>query len=272
MYQKSDIEILIATMNQINFDFLEAMFLFSDFKDFSFLIINQTSDDKQLISNFDNVKVVNSFNKGLSKSRNLAIELATKALLILTDDDVVFQPGFELHVLKAFNTDDSHDGFRFEFLNGKGNLAKKYPKHFEEKLSQFEILNTSSVELIFKKESIKRVNLKFDENFGLGTDFAMGEEAIFVADAVKKGLKIGFVPEILVAHAHNSTGHRTAVSMQYFIHSAVFYRIYGEIYLFWIALKLFFDLKHRKVRFKEIIKMLKQALKGKQAYVNHTKM
>jgi len=272
MYQKSDIEILIATMNQTNFDFLEAMFLFSDCKDFSFLIINQTSNDKQLVSNSDNVKVVNSLNKGLSKSRNLAIELATKSLLIFTDDDVVFQPGFESHILNAFNADDGHDGFRFEFLNGKGNLAKKYPKQFEEKLSQFEILNTSSVELVFKRESIKRVNLKFDENFGLGTEFAMGEEAIFVADAVKKGLKIGFVPEILVAHAHSSTGHRTAVSMQYFIHSAVFYRIYGKIYLFWIALKLFFDLKHRKVRFREIVKMLKQALKGKQAYVKHTKL
>ena len=149
---------------------------------------------------------------------------------------------------------------------------KKYPKHFEERLTHFEILNTSSVELIFKNESIKRVNLKFDENFGLGAEFAIGEEAIFVADAVKKGLKIGFVPEVLVTHAHNSTGHRIVVSTQYFIHSAVFYRIYGKIYLFWIALKLFFDLKHRKVRFKEIVKMFKQALKGKQAYVKHTKM
>lgn len=272
MYQKSDIQILIATMNRTNFDFLDAMFVFSDFSNFDLLIINQTSQDKQLISNLENVKVVNSFNTGLSKSRNLAIELATKSLLIFTDDDVVFQSGFESHILKAFNSDDKHDGFRFEFLNGKGNFAKKYPKHFEEKLSQFEILNTSSVELVFKRNSINRVNLKFDENFGLGTNFAMGEEAIFVAEAVKKGLNIGFFPEVLVAHAHTSSSQRTAVSMQYFIHSAVFYKIYGKMYLFWIALKLFFDLKHRKVRFREIFKMLNQSLKGKQAYVNHTRL
>ena len=272
MYQKSDIQILIATMNRTDFDFLNAMFVFSDFAEFNLLIINQTSQDKQLTSNLENVKVMNSFDKGLSKSRNLAIELATKALLILTDDDIVFQPGFESHVLKAFNSDDSHDGFRFEFLNGKGNFAKKYPKHFEEKLSQLEILNTSSVELVFKRESIQKVNLKFDENFGLGTEFGMGEEAIFVADAVKKGLSIGFVPEVLVAHSHPSTSQRTAVSMQYFIHSAVFYRIYGKMYFFWIALKLFFDLKHRKVRFREIFKMFKRALKGKQAYVNHSRL
>jgi hypothetical protein len=272
MYQKSDIQILIATMNRTDFDFLKAMFVFSDFSMFNLLIINQTSSDKQLKSDFENVKVINSLDKGLSKSRNLAIENANQPLLILTDDDVVFQPGFELHVLKAFNTDDSHDGFRFEFLNGKGNYAKKYPKHFEEKLSQLEILNTSSVELVLKRESIQRVSLKFDENFGLGTNFSMGEEAIFVSDAIKKGLKIGFVPEVLVVHSHLSTGHKTTVSMQYFIHSAVFFRIYGKMYLFWIALKLFFDLKHRKVRFREIFKMLNQSLKGKRAYVNHTRL
>ena len=272
MYQKSDIQILIATMNRTDFDFLKAMFVFSDFSMFNLLVINQTSSDKQLKSDFENVKVINSLDKGLSKSRNLAIENANQSLLILTDDDVVFQPGFELHVLKAFNTDDSHDGFRFEFLNGKGNFAKKYPKHFEEKLSQLEILNTSSVELVLKRESIQRVSLKFDENFGLGTNFSMGEEAIFVSDAIKKGLKIGFVPEVLVVHSHLSTSQRTSVSMQYFIHSAVFYRIYGKMYLFWIALKLFFDLKHRKVRFREIFKMLNQSLKGKRAYVNHTRL
>lgn len=272
MFQKSDIQILIATMNRNDFDFLTTMFVFSDFSDFNLLIINQTSPEKQLLSNYENVKVINSFESGLSKSRNLAIEHATKSLLILTDDDVVFQSDFSIHVLNTFNSYNKHDGFRFQFLNGKGNLAKKYPHHFEEKLSQFEILNTSSVELVFKSESIKRFSLKFDENFGLGTPFSMGEEAIFVADAIKLGLNIGFIPAVLVAHAHLSTGHKTAISKQYFIHSAVFYRIYDKMYLFWIALKLFFDLKHRKVRFREIFEMFKQALKGKQAYVNHTKL
>ena len=272
MYQKSDVQILIATMNRTDFDFLDAMFVFSDFSDFDLLVINQTSQDKQLVSNLENVKVVNSFNKGLSKSRNLAIELATKPLLIFTDDDVVFQPGFESHILKAFNSDNNHDGFRFEFLNGKGNFAKKYPKHFEEKLSQFEILNTSSVELVFKRESIQHVNLKFDENFGLGTDFAMGEEAIFVSDAIKKGLNIGFVPKTILIHSDLSTGEKTIFSELYFVQSAVFYRIFGKMYLFWVALKLFFDLKQSKINFTQVYNLFSQAHKGKKAYVNHTKL
>ena len=100
----------------------------------------------------------------------------------------------------------------------------------------------------------------------------MGEEAIFVFDAKRKGLKTGFVPQILLTHSQFTTTQKATVLERYFYQSAVFYRIFGKMYLFWIALKLFFDLKHRKVRFREIFKMLNQSLKGKRAYVNHTRL
>ena len=140
MYQKSDIQILIATMNRTDFDFLKAMFVFSDFSTLNLLVINQTTSDRLLQSNFENVEVINSFDKGLSKSRNLALQKASKDLIIFTDDDVVFQSGFDDFVLNAFNSNPNHDGFRFQYENENGNLPKKYPKRFLSKLSNFEIL------------------------------------------------------------------------------------------------------------------------------------
>ena len=272
MYQKSDIEILIATMNQSNFDFLEAMFLFSDYTEFNILIVNQTSEKKLLYSDNEQIKVFNVFEKGLSKSRNLALYNATKSLVVFTDDDVVFQQDFETKVLDAFNNYPNHDGFRFRYINQLGNFVKKYPKKYQPNLSKFEILNTSSVELVFKRERLKNFNMQFDENFGLGATFLMGEEAIFVADGIKNGLKIGFVPQTLVNHTGLSTGAKTPTNLIYFVQSAVFYRIFGNMYLFWIALKLFFDTKHQKVKISEIGSLFKQAQIGKKAYVNVAKM
>jgi len=271
-YHTSDIEILIATMNRSNFEFLQSMFLFSGFYNFNILIVNQTTKDTILKSDLDTIKVINVFEKGLSKNRNLALQNATKPLILLTDDDVVFELNFELKVIKAFNENVEHDGFRFQFLNGKGNLAKKYPREFQSKLSKLQILNTSSIELVFKRESVLNKALLFDVDFGLGTIFNMGEEAIFVSDAIKKGLKIGFVPEEIVSHLHISTGNRVLLSKQYFVQSAVFYRIFGKIYLFWIALKFIFDVKQKKTVWFKFIKYFNQAIKGKKAYVNHTKL
>ena len=272
MYQKSDIEILISTMNQTNFDFLERMFLLSDYHKFNLLIINQTSTDKILISNIECIKVFNVFESGLSKSRNLALNNATKKLLVFTDDDVVFHQKFEKKIIEAFNSSPKHDGFRFQFINSQGNLTKKYPRTFQSKLTNFEVLNTSSVELVFKRESLKEENIQFNENFGLGTEFFMGEEAIFVSDGIKKGLNIGFVPEELVSHLQPSTGQKTAISSIYFVQGAVFYRIFGKMYLFWIALKLFFDIKQGKINFLEIRQLYKEAINGKNLYVNTTRL
>ena len=86
-------------------------------------------------------------------------------------------------------------------------------------------------------------------NFGLGTTFLMGEEAIFINDCKNKGLKIGFVPQQLLSHSQQTTGNRTPVSEIYFVLGAVFYRIFGKMFLFWIALKLFFDIKQGKINF-----------------------
>ena len=64
---------------------------------------------------FETVKVVNVFDRGLSKSRNIAIQNSTKDILVFTDDDVVFELGFEDKILKEFNSHNSFDGFRFKF-------------------------------------------------------------------------------------------------------------------------------------------------------------
>ena len=96
----------------------------------------------------------------------------------------------------------------------------------------------------------------------------MGEEAIFVADVIKNGLKIGFFPEVLLAHYSPSTIDKSNISDIYYIQSAVFYRIFSNMYLFWITLKLFFDIKQSKIKISEISYLFKQAKNGKQTYVN----
>jgi glycosyltransferase involved in cell wall biosynthesis len=101
-YTKSDIEILIATMNRDNFGFLIPMFPFANYWDFSIVIVNQTKG-KPMVSTYENIKVINSTEFGLSKSRNLALANATKELLVIADDDVIFKSDFELKITRAFN-------------------------------------------------------------------------------------------------------------------------------------------------------------------------
>ena len=258
-------------MNRSNLDFLQPMFMFSGFYNFNIVIVNQTTNDTILKSNFESVKVVNVFEKGLSKSRNIGIKNSRKDILVFADDDVVFELGFEDKILKEFNSHLGYDGFRFRFKNELGKFVKKYPIKFQAKLNWFEVLNTSSIELVFKRESIYNVIL-FDENFGLGSLFSMGEEAVFLADAKSVNCKIGFVPHTLMMHNGSTTSNRIEHGLLYFNQGAVFYRIFNNKYLFWVFLKLFFDLKHHKITFSNISKLFNQAVKGKNKYAEHIRL
>ena len=270
-YHTSDIEILIATMNRNNFDFLKSMFVFSGFYNFNILIVNQTTKENILKSDFETVKVVNVFDRGLSKSRNIAIQNSTKDILVFTDDDVVFELGFEDKILKEFNSHNSFDGFRFKFKNELGKFVKKYPSRFQVKLNWFEVLNASSIELVFKRESIYN-SVCFDECFGLGSMFSMGEEAIFLADVKRKKRKIGFVPHTLMMHNGFTTSSIIDQDLLYFNQGAIFYRIFKRKYFFWVFLKLFFDLKQGNIAFSNVFTLLKEAIKGKNKYAEHIKL
>jgi hypothetical protein len=55
-------------------------------------------------------------------------------------------------------------------------------------------MKLSSVHLTFRKDRLTKANISFDENFGAGTKFYMGEENIFLADCLRKGLVVYYVP------------------------------------------------------------------------------
>ena len=102
LLKREDFEILIATKNKSSLAFLEVMFPFEHFYNFNVLIINQ-SRDNVLVSDFEKVRVINVDEKGLSKSRNLAIKNASKEICLIADDDVVYLPNFHKEIIKAFN-------------------------------------------------------------------------------------------------------------------------------------------------------------------------
>src|SRR5687768_13552878 len=88
-------------MNRSSLDFLLPMFPFEHFSNFNILIVNQ-SKENVLTSDFSTIRVINSPEFGLSKSRNLAIDNAKGKVCLITDDDVVFAEDFYKEILKAF--------------------------------------------------------------------------------------------------------------------------------------------------------------------------
>lgn len=260
-FKKSDIEILVSTMNRTSLDFLVPMFPFSHFSEFSIVVINQTTPDKTTESPYPSVRVINSFDKGLSKSRNLALDNSKCNLCVIADDDVVYEPDFEESILLAYNQNPEAALISFRVKTPKGVLFKKYS---QERVTAnfFQRLNIMSIEMVVNRMICDTI--RFNENFGLGARFPMGEEAIFINELHKKKLAILNEPATIVTHPEITSNDRVTVEEKYYIQGALFTALFGNRYLKWLFLKLIFDIKQKKLKSWQIKDAFKSAATGRK--------
>lgn len=265
-FKKQDLEILVSTMNRNSLDFLIPMFPFCHFSHFSILIVNQTEENKLLVSDFPSIRVINSFEKGLSKSRNLALKNAIGKIVLIADDDVIYMNDFDTKIIQAYNQYDNKAVISFCIEKPNGLLFKKYSPNAKKNLSLMELFNVLSIEISLNKLILDKLGITFDENFGLGSEFQMGEEAVFLSDIKNKNQRIAFVPSVIVIHSEISSTEKIDFSKRYYVQGAFLTRVLKEDYFMGLATKLFFDVKQKKLNLNQIPAAIKNANQGKMDY------
>lgn len=263
-FSENDLEILIATKNRNNLDFLALMFPFAAFSNFNILIINQTNSIK-LISDFESIKVINVDEKGLSKSRNLAIKNASKKICLIADDDVVYFANFDTEVIKAFNQNPQTPiiSFNHQRIGKEKPNNKSKTEYFHSKKT---IENVCSIEIAFQLKEVKENKLIFDENFGLGSYFETAEEYLFLRDAI--GLKLGvlFCPSVIVSHPLLTSGDKQGNDAILFARGALFFKTRGNLAYIWLLKYVFFLIRYKYIGWNETSRKFKIGLLGIQKY------
>lgn len=173
-----------------------------------------------------NITVIQKYEKGLSKSRNCALNYVQDGICMITDDDVEFPIGFEQHIFEAYNSNPHADIITFQAITPEGDYFKTYSS-FSYSHTQRSVAKVSSIEITFLKKSSDRMNLTFDERFGLGTKYSTSEEYIFLTDALKKRLKAIYVPHPIAIHPLESSGKQFN-ERQLNAKGAVIRRVYGS--------------------------------------------
>ena len=151
------------------------------------------------------IRYIETKQRGLSKSRNLAISEADADICILCDNDVEYLPDYEKSILEGFARHPDADLIIF-YIKRKEKPIPNYPK--ARRMGYLSVLKIFSPEIAFKRKSIE--GIYFDERFGAGSGrYIMGEENIFLYDCLKKGLKIYYEPvQIAALREEESTWFR----------------------------------------------------------------
>lgn len=193
-----NLEVLISCMNQQDMRIAEQTGIQTDV-----LIINQcpkveysddASSDKNTLevqnSSRGNIRMLRTNTRGLSKSRNLAIQHASGDVCLLCDDDEQLDSSYEKVILKAYEALPDADIICFRISNQPSRLQQK-----TQSLTKWTAMRIASWQITFRRESILKSGIRFDEDMGAGTGNGGGEEVKFLRDCVKAGLKAYYVPK-----------------------------------------------------------------------------
>ena len=147
---------------------------------------------------------------GLARSRNRAIALASEEICLFGDDDQRYAPDACERVEEAFAQFPDADILTFAERTPEGALRKRYPSR-PRPHSLFSAGRVRTPEIAFRLSRVRKAGLRFDTDFGLNGKYSHGEEMVFLADALRRNLKVWFVPRAISFHPDTTTGARGGV-------------------------------------------------------------
>lgn len=222
-----NVEVLLSIMNQKDEneieEFTKNMRIFG-----KVVVINQITDNSiiETIKEKGRVRIFSYKEKGLSKSRNIALNKQESDIGVIADDDVTYVQNYEEIIKKAYEQYPEADIIAFNV--DTGNPERPIKKQRTHKVNFISAMRIQSIQITLRKG----MDITFEEKFGAGSKYRFGEENIWLYDCLRSGKKIYYVNEkIGDAMQQNSTWYYKKDKEFMKCEGAIFYRISKILYL-----------------------------------------
>lgn len=203
------LEVLISCMHQKNLEIIKRSHFTTDV-----LMINQTDSKSQTTFQDGHhiVRKIDTTERGLSRSRNMALKHAVGDICLICDDDEIMGDCYEQIIIQAFERHPNADIIAFELKNKVTRLRPK-----EQPIGRLRSLKLASYQLALRRQRILSAGVWFDPLMGAGSGNGAGEENKFLLDCIGNGLRIYYVPEIIGEVCHGPSTWFSGYDEMFFI-------------------------------------------------------
>ena len=243
---KKNLQVLISSLEKEPYSLASQMNLECDA-----VIVNQGKRDGCYEYDTDkslHIKVLESSERGVGRSRNHALDLADSKYVLFSDDDIVYSKGYAEKILTAFSENKDADVIMFN-VNVREE-RKTYHISKRIKVHKWSVGRYPAYAAAAKLESVRSSGLRFSTLFGGGAKYSIGEDSLFFMDCLRAGLIIKAVPVLIGTEMSQESTWFHGFNEKFFRDRGVLYHfLYGKTALLW-ALR--FVLAKRKSYEKDI--------------------
>ncbi|WP_425054018.1 glycosyltransferase [Psychromarinibacter sp. S121] len=195
--------------------------------------------DTRLGAGRDDVRVLPLQGQGVAASRNAALDAARTPYLLFGDDDVTLDLAGVRRLWAVLRDDPA-----LAVVTGRrtGPVPARYAGQGHP-LRLWNAAKTATPEILLRVAPVRAAGVRFDTGFGIGAPHPLGDEYVFLADALKVGLKGWFAPIVIGHHPAESTGADWSDPVLLRARMAVLRRVFGPLAG---PMRLAFALKNRR--------------------------
>ena len=204
----------------------------------TYLVLLQRPGDAPALPARTDLRVVRLDSLGTATSRNAALEAAETPFLLFADDDIALDLAGVKRLRAALAADPTLD-----IVTGRiAGTAKHYADR-PYRLRRWNAAKTGTPEIMLRLNRVRVGTIRFDPAFGVGARHGLGDEFVFLADALRSGLRGQFLPVTIGRHPGDSTGADWSDPALLRARIAVLDRVFGAAAPLW---RLAFALKHAR--------------------------
>ena len=245
------LEMLISSVNAVPAELTTKMNIQCDA-----VLVNQCDmdADESFTQQNRTIRVFSRNERGVGKSRNLALKHAQGDILLFSDEDIVYKDGYVSLILDEF---EKHPEAELLLFNVE--VCPERKTYWNEGFFRVKWYNCGrypAYSIAVRKEALDRSKVKYSELFGGGAKYSNGEDSLFLKECADSGIKM-YATDVVIGReeARESTWFHGYTEKFFFDRGVLFAFLYGGLAWIW-ALRFVCTKKE----------MLQGEIKRKQAY------
>lgn len=258
----SKVEVLCATMQQVDFKKIDEMNIQSDV-----VYANQAGRTGYEEYSFGEhcAKMITTNTRGVGINRNISLLYAKGEYLLFSDDDLRYVDGYSTIIEKAFSEYPKADCIIFN-INTVGSDIKRRKNEKVKRVHWYNALNYGTARVAVKKNAVKREAIMFNTNFGGGTPFSCGEDTLYIVEMLRKGLKIYTYPQTIATVDQTDSTWFCGYNEKYYYDKGVLYASISKTFAKLLCLQDLMrhpNYKKNGLTFKTAYRFMKKGIKNR---------